>query len=130
MTAVVSFVDEEIRSEVQDELTWDSKIGPNTIGVAVKGGVATLSGGVSSYAAKVAAAEAAHRVRGVEAVANDITVHIPSFAERTDSDIAQAVLNSLQWNAWVPTESTRGDRGAGSSSTQRDGGLALSTPSR
>jgi len=103
MTAVVSYVDEEIRSEVQDEIAWDSKIGPNTIGVAVKGGVATLSGGVNSYAAKVAAAEAAHRVRGVEAVANDITVHIPSFAERTDPDIAQAVLNSLQWNAWVPT---------------------------
>src|SRR5271165_1347064 len=104
MAAVVSEVDTTIRAEVQDEVAWDARIGANSVGVAVKNGVVTLSGGVSSFAAKMAAAEAAHRVRGVAAVANDITVHIPSFAERTDPEIAQAVIVALQWNAWVPSE--------------------------
>ena len=51
---------------------------PNEIGVAVKDGVVTLTGWVDAYTKKWAAEEAAHRVRGVKAVANDIEVRLPS----------------------------------------------------
>jgi osmotically-inducible protein OsmY len=96
--------DEDVRSEVQDELEWDLQVGTSPIGVSVKAGVVTLTGEVSSYAAKVAAVAAAHRVRGVKAVANEISVHIPSFAERTDADVAQAAVNALKWNTLVPAD--------------------------
>ncbi len=51
---------------------------------------------------KPAAEEDAHRVLGVRAVANDIEVGLPGFAERTDADLAAAVLNALRWDAAIP----------------------------
>lgn len=77
---------------------------PNEIGVAVKDGVVTLTGWVDSYTKRWAAAEAAHRVRGVLAVANDIEVRLSSAAERTDADIASAAVRALEWDAFVPVD--------------------------
>lgn len=77
---------------------------PNEIGVAVKDSVVTLTGWVDSYTKRWAAAEAAHRVRGVLAVANDIEVRLSSAAERTDADIASAAVRALEWDAFVPVD--------------------------
>jgi len=96
--------DEQIQREVLAELKWDARLQPNEIGVIVKDGVVTLAGTVDSYFKKWAAEEAAHRVRGVKAVANDIEVRLPSFAERTDADIAAAVVRALEWDAFVPVD--------------------------
>ena len=94
--------DEEIQADVLEELKWDTRVQPNEIGVMVKDGVVTLTGWVDSYMKKMAAEEAAHRVRGVKAVANDIEVRLPGSAERTDADLAKAVLNALKWEANIP----------------------------
>jgi osmotically-inducible protein OsmY len=96
--------DAQIQSDVLAELKWDSRVQPNEIGVAVKDGVVALTGSVDSYAKKWAAEEVAHRVRGVKAVANDIEVRLPVFAERTDADIAAAAVRALEWDALVPIE--------------------------
>src|SRR3977135_1714888 len=96
--------DAQIQSDVLAELKWDSRVPPNEIGVVVKDGVVTLTGRVDSYAKKWAAEEAAHRVRGVKAVANDIEVHLPSSAERTDADIALEASRELAWEALVPAD--------------------------
>ncbi len=96
--------DDEIQREVLDELKWDARLQPNEIGVAVKHGVVTLTGGVDSYAKKWAAEQAAHRVRGVVAVASDMEVRLPSMAERTDADIATAAVGALEWDAFVPVD--------------------------
>jgi osmotically-inducible protein OsmY len=103
-TATTTRTDEQIQEDVLEELKWDARVQPNEIGVAVKDGVVTLMGWVDSYTKKVAAEEAAHRVRGVQAVANDIEVRLPSSAERTDADIAAAVTRALEWDAFVPIE--------------------------
>jgi osmotically-inducible protein OsmY len=86
------------------ELKFEPRVAPNEIGVAVKDGVATLTGWVDSYIKRWAAEEAAHRVRGVRAVANEIEVRLPSTAERTDSDIAAAAARALEWDAFVPVD--------------------------
>jgi len=96
--------DEAIQTDVLEELKWDTRVQPNEIGVMVKDGVVTLTGWVDSYLKKMAAEEAAHRVRGVKAVANDIEVRLPGSAERTDADLAKAVLNALRWDAAIPTD--------------------------
>ena len=96
--------DEEIRSEVIEELKWDPRVQSNEIGVAVKDEIVTLTGWVNSYLKKVAAEEAALRVPSVKAVANDIEVRLPAFPERTDADIAAAVLNALRWGAVIPID--------------------------
>jgi osmotically-inducible protein OsmY len=104
MTATITQTDERIQREVQAELEWDARIRSTEIGVAVKDGVVTLTGWVDSYAKKLAAERAAHRVRGVKAVANDIEVHVPSSAERTDADIALEASRELAWEALVPAD--------------------------
>jgi osmotically-inducible protein OsmY len=97
--AIMVQTDEQLQQEVLHELKYDARVRPNEIGVAVKDGVVTLSGFVDSYLKRWAAEEAAHRVNGVRAVANDIEVKLPSSAERTDADIAAAVTQALEWDA-------------------------------
>jgi len=96
--------DEEIQRDVIAELKWDARIAPNEIGVVVTNGVVTLTGWVDSYSKRWAAERAAHRVRGVKAVANDIEVRMPSSAEKPDPEIAAAVTRALEWDGLVPIE--------------------------
>jgi osmotically-inducible protein OsmY len=96
--------DEQIQKDVLAELKWDARVAPNEIGVAVKDGIVTLTGMVDSFAKKSAAEEAAHRVRGVKAVANDIKVKLPVSSERTDDDIARAIVHGLEWDAFIPID--------------------------
>jgi osmotically-inducible protein OsmY len=96
--------DEQIQRDVLAELKWDAQVAPNEIGVLVKDGVVTLTGWVDAYTKKWAAEEAAHRVRGVRAVANDIEVKLPISSQRTDADIAAAALRALEWDAEVPAD--------------------------
>ncbi len=103
-TATMTHTDEQIQRSVLEELKWDARVQPNEIGVAVKDGIVTLTGWVDNYTKKWAAEDAAHRVRGVKAVANDIEVRLPNSAERTDADIAAAVTRALEWDAFVPIE--------------------------
>jgi osmotically-inducible protein OsmY len=100
--AVSTHTDLSIQEDVLEELKWDSRVRANEIGVAVKDGIVTLTGWVDSYLKKMAAEQAAHRVQGVKAVANDIEVRLPSSSERTDADLAAAVLNALRWDAFIP----------------------------
>lgn len=96
--------DNELVQRIMRELKWDSRIEWSAINVQVNDAVATLTGIVPSYAKKVAAQEAAHRVAGILDVANDIEVKpIDRFA-RTDTEIASAVRNALEWDALVPNE--------------------------
>jgi osmotically-inducible protein OsmY len=103
-TALTGQTDEQIQREVLAELKWDARVQPNEIGVAVKDGVVTLTGWVDSYSKKWAAEEAAHRVRAVKAVANDIEVRLRGSDERTDADIAAAAVRALEWDAFVPID--------------------------
>jgi osmotically-inducible protein OsmY len=98
-TKTATQTDDQIQKDVLNELKWDSRVQSTEIGVAVKDGIVTLTGWVNSYTKKWAAEEIAHRVRGVLAVANDIEVRLPSFAERTDADIAAAAIHALEWDA-------------------------------
>ena len=95
--------DGEIKNQVLRELKWDSRIGWSKVGVEVMQGVVTLTGVVSSYAQKLAAQEAAHRISGVLDVANDIEVK-PDTLVRSDAEIALAVRHVLLWDALVPDE--------------------------
>lgn len=96
--------DVDLQQQVLDELAWDGHVRPSEIGVAVHDGIVTLNGEVSSYLARMAAQDAAHRVRGVRAVVNELLVRLPAFAERTDEDIARATLHALAWDAAIPAE--------------------------
>jgi osmotically-inducible protein OsmY len=104
-TATLIRTDEELQRDVLAELKWDAQIQPNEIGVSVKDGVVTLTGWVDSYLKKWSAEEAAHKVTGIKAVANDIEIKLPT--ERTDPDIAEAAVHALEWDAGVPSDKVK-----------------------
>ena len=99
--------DKDLKQRILNELKWDSRVKWASINVQVSDGVATLTGEVSSYAQKIAAQDAAHRVAGVLDVANDIEVKPIDHFLRTDTGIAAAVRNALEWDALVPNELIR-----------------------
>lgn len=94
--------DAQLQRDVMDELRWDPAVGDAEIGVAVKDGVVTLAGEVESFARRFAAVKAAERVAGIRAIAEDIHVKIPSASTRTDTEIAHATANALEWDVEVP----------------------------
>jgi osmotically-inducible protein OsmY len=94
--------DSAIREDVTFELKWDPKITSSDIGVAVKDGVVTLTGFVSSYAEKDAAEQAAKRVYGVRGVANDLEVKLTST--RTDPEIARDAVHELESHVFLPAD--------------------------
>ena len=96
--------DAEIQSEVIAELKFEPRVQSTEIGVAVKDGVVTLTGWVDSYTKRWAAEEAAHRVRSVKAVANDIEVRLVTGGQRTDTEIAAAAARALEWDALLVPE--------------------------
>jgi osmotically-inducible protein OsmY len=89
---------------VLNELRWDSRVRATEVGVEVEEGIVTLSGNVDSYAKKLAARQAAHRVAGVLDVADETKVVIPGDGARTDAHIAEAIRSALRWNVLVPDE--------------------------
>ena len=89
------------------ELKSEPFLEPNEIGVIVREGVVILTGWVDSYLKRWAAEQAAHRVRAVKAVANDIEVRLPPSSERLDAEIAAAAVRALEWDADVPADKIR-----------------------
>ena len=112
MTTATKKTDTQIHHDVLEELKWDSRVDETEVGVQVDAGVVTLTGTVSSWGKRVAAQEAARRVMGVLDVANDITVKVPGGLTRTDTEIAQAVRQALEWDVFVP-EATIGSTVSG-----------------
>ncbi len=99
--------DAEIQQDVLRELRWDTRIKETEVGVEVDHGVVTLTGDVDSYAKKLAARDAAHRVAGVLDVADDIEVRIPGIMTRSDTDVAKAVRLALEWDVFIPDSKIR-----------------------
>lgn len=110
---MVKKTDADTQQDVIRELRSDARVDETDVGVEVDNGIITLTGTVSSWGKRVAAEEAAHRVRGVLDVANDIVVKVPGTGGRTDTEIAQAVRNALMWDVFVPDTRIRSTVSAG-----------------
>ncbi len=96
--------DAEIQKHVMEELKWEPAIHSSEVGVAVKNGVVTLSGTVDTYQEKKMAEKAALKVAGVKGIAEDIEIRLSYHDQKTDAELAQAVVNALKWNALVPDD--------------------------
>jgi osmotically-inducible protein OsmY len=94
--------DEIVQAAVTAELDWDSKVDATHIGVSAKDGAVTLTGYVPSDADKVAAVQAAERVEGVNAVADDVAVQLRLPGKLTDAEIAEQIARRRDWNPEIP----------------------------
>ncbi|AXY74171.1 BON domain-containing protein [Paraflavitalea soli] len=96
--------DAQLQKDVMDELKWHPYLQAAQIGVAAKNGVVTLSGTVVTFGQKLEAERAAKKVAGVKALAEEIQVSLPHSYQKTDSELAEAVLNALKWHSAVQEE--------------------------
>jgi osmotically-inducible protein OsmY len=94
--------DTELQHDVMEELAWEPSIDAAEIGVSAESGIVTLSGIVKTLPQKWAAEKAAQRVSGVKAVTDEIVVKLPGDGELSDTEIARAAVNALDWNASLP----------------------------
>jgi len=96
--------DAQIQRDVLEELKWDTRVDPTEIGVQVHQGVVTLTGTVSSWAKRIAARDAAHRVARVRDVADDLQIGVSTTGPISDTDLAQSVRAMLKWHVLIPEE--------------------------
>jgi len=94
--------DTQIQQDVLNEIKWDPSVTSSQICVSAKDGIVTLSGSVPHYFEKSQAEEAAHRVGGVRAVADEVQVDMMGSYQRGDTLIAEAALDDLRWNYSAP----------------------------
>jgi osmotically-inducible protein OsmY len=94
--------DRDVQRSVSEELEWTPAVDSAHVGVAVNDGLVTLSGEVSSAMERIAARNAALRVRGVSAIADDLFIRTSADDEVRDSEIAASAAHALRLNAAVP----------------------------
>ena len=93
--------DRQLQQEVLDQLDFDPSIDAAHIGVTADNGVVTLTGHVFSYAEKLAVEQAARRVKGVRAVAQEIEVRYPSDKKTADDEIAKRAISIIKWDTMI-----------------------------
>lgn len=95
---------QELQRDVQNAIKWEPLLHAAEIGVTVDDGIVSLTGIVDSYVKKMEAENAAKRVVGVKAIAEEIQVKLHDSYFKTDADIASDALSSLELNWLVPHE--------------------------
>ena len=114
-TAIGNVVDEDLRSDVEDELEWDPAVPSTSIAVSVTDHAVTLAGTVHLLAHRLAAVHAAQRIKGVHAIVDEIVVAPANAAGTSDEEIGIAVEHALE-SSTVPE---------GIRATVRDGVITL-----
>jgi osmotically-inducible protein OsmY len=95
---------QQLQKDVQDAIRWEPLLTDAEFGVTAQDGIVTLTGTVDSYSKKLEAENAAKNVAGVKAVAEEIVIKHGESGNKSDTEIAAAVLNAWKWNWEVPDE--------------------------
>jgi osmotically-inducible protein OsmY len=117
MQRTIEKTDTELQKDVMSELKYDPSVKVSDIGVLAKNGTVTLNGYATSYNEKWEAVHATKRVAGVKAIADDIEIQLPASYHRTDTDIAAAAINQIEWSTTIPNGTVQ--------ATVRDGWITL-----
>ena len=96
--------DSQLQLDVLDELKWEPSVDHEKIGVAVDKGVVSLSGTVPSFAEKLLVESTVRRVKGVRAIAEDLTIRYDYMPKTSDAEIAKRVADVLEWDSLIPRE--------------------------
>ncbi len=93
---------DDLVSDVTDELYWDPKVDNSSIAASADDGKITLRGTVGSLREKREAKTAAERVFGVIAVDNQLQVRLLNGQRREDAELRGDVLQALMLDSLVP----------------------------
>ena len=88
-----SRADAKLRSAIQERFLDDARVRASEVEIQVINGVVTLRGDVPTLAERAAAIKVASRVKGVQAVRNEVHIRPPRIADRL---IQAAVLERIR----------------------------------
>lgn len=91
-----------IQREIIAELALEPALAGTEIGVSVRAGVVTVSGSVETADLHDTAIRLALKVADVKSIADELRVLPPDRANRTDTELAHAVVKALEWDAALP----------------------------
>lgn len=94
--------DTQVKSDVLAALQWEPTVDARELSIDVNNGIVRLTGCVGSYVEKWDAGRATQRVSGVQGVESEIIVMLSDVNKRNDADIANSVVNVLQWMSYLP----------------------------
>lgn len=95
--------DRSLHQSVLAAIEAEPRVEAGKVGVAVEGGVVTLSGTLGSFTEKWAAESAVKSVKGVRGIANELRVELAGMHVRDDVDIAKTIAEVLRWSSGLPT---------------------------
>jgi len=98
-TSVTAPGDEQIRSNVENVLAWNSHLDAERVRVQVHNGIVTLEGAVDALWKKPHAEEVVLQLTGVTAITNNLTV-VPT-KDTSDEIIAESLTNALKRNPMI-----------------------------
>ena len=96
--------DLELQKDIMEELKWQPLLKSSDIGIYVNDGIVTLNGFVDSYSKKRLAESVVFRMKGVKAVAEEITVRFDTDIKNSDTEIAEASIIALKTNSLIPQD--------------------------
>lgn len=96
--------DRELKQVVLEELDFEPSIAATDLGIAVDGGVVTITGHVPSMAAKSTVTDIVESVRGVRVIVDRIEVRPVGAHITADDEIAKRLVNSLTWSTSIPED--------------------------
>lgn len=96
--------DRGLRHDILRALEFEPGVNAENIGVAVKDGVVTLTGFVTSYAEKVVAERVVSGLKGVRAIAQEIEVRLSGNVKTADDQIARRALKIIAWDTTIPND--------------------------
>jgi osmotically-inducible protein OsmY len=91
-----------LKTQISDKFNVQPGLSPHDINISVENGIVTLSGRVRSYFEKRLAERAAKSVWGVKALIEELQVDLDASLQRSDKDIAEAAIRSLEWDMSIP----------------------------
>lgn len=95
-------MDQAIRDNIINNLTFNTSLSPYNIGVEVEKGWVKLKGTVASYWEKLEAEDEALYVDGVVGVTNNLAI-VPT-EDYIDEEIAEDVMQALERNLYIDSE--------------------------
>ncbi|MEA3470042.1 MAG: BON domain-containing protein [Thermodesulfobacteriota bacterium] len=94
------YTDEEIKKNIEFELTWDSEINASNVKVSVSEGKVSLAGTVPSIKASHLCLKDTEQISGVVEVSNLLTVDLlPASQGHKDEDISNKAKTIMMWNS-------------------------------
>jgi osmotically-inducible protein OsmY len=100
----MNFSDSILKTDIQTALSLEPSLKSHNIIINVENGIVTLTGTVENFYEKFLAERTVKNIRGVKGVAEELQVKFGESLQRSDEEIAKAVVRAIEWDSSLPRD--------------------------